>query len=75
MKCCHMVEQLNYELYLGVSGISHAQQRPDVRKNVICERFQPLILQEFFKVTFRRELYHFLQELQVTPGAWIDSYN
>ena len=41
----------------------------------ICERFHKTILDEFYRVTFRRKLYTSLDELQADLDDWIRYYN
>lgn len=73
---CDMVEQHDYELYLGVNGIEHTKTKArDPQINGICGRFHKTILQEFCQVAFRRKLYLSLEELQTDLDAWINSYN
>ena len=43
--------------------------------NGICERFHKTILDEFYRVTFRRKLYSTLEELQADLDDWIRYYN
>ena len=53
---CDMVEQHDYELYLGVNGIEHTKTKArDPQINGICGRFHKTILQEFCQVAFRRK--------------------
>ena len=73
---CGKLEQHDYELYLGVNGIEHTKTRArHPQTNGICERFHKTILNEFYRVAFRRKLYHSLEELQIDLDAWIDGYN
>ena len=37
----------------------------------ICERFQKTVLNEFYRVTFRKNFYHSLEELQADLDAWL----
>jgi transposase InsO family protein len=71
---CGKVETHDYELYLGVSGIEHTKTRHP-QTNGICERFHKTILNEFYTITFRKKLYHSLEELQVDLDIWLDDYN
>lgn len=39
--------------------------------NDICERLHKTILQEFYKVAFRKKIYRTIEELQVDLDLWI----
>ena len=43
--------------------------------NGICERFHRTILEEFYRVTFRKKIYRNLTELQADLDAWMREYN
>ena len=43
--------------------------------NGICERFHKTVLNEFYRVTFRKKLYHTLDELQSDLDLWLKRYN
>ena len=43
--------------------------------NGICERFHRTMKQEFYDVTFRKKLYHSLEELQNDVNLWLKEYN
>ena len=43
--------------------------------NGICERFHKTILQEFYQVTFRKNIYEDIDQLQNDLDLWIDHYN
>lgn len=73
---CGKVEAHDYELYLGVNGIEHSKTKArHPQTNGICERFHKTILNEFYRVAFRRKLYNSLEELQNDLDEWITSYN
>ena len=60
----------------GVNGIEFTKTKArHPQTNGICERFHKTILNEFYRVAFRRKLYHSLEELQIDLDAWIDGYN
>jgi transposase InsO family protein len=65
-----------YELYLAVENIDHTRtkaRRPQT--NGICERFHKTVLNEFYRVAFRKKLYTSLEELQADLDAWLRIYN
>ena len=73
---CGKVETHDYELYLAVNGIEHTKSKArHPQTNGICERFHKTILNEFYRVAFRRKLYHSLEELQTDLDAWLEEYN
>jgi hypothetical protein len=49
--------------------------RPRVRKPSICERFHKTLLNEFYRVAFRKKQYHSIDELQVDLDLWVRDYN
>lgn len=45
------------------------------QSNGICERFHKTILNEFYRVAFRKKVYNTLQELQTDLDLWLEEYN
>ena len=43
--------------------------------NGICERFHRTILDEFYRVTFRKNLYESIEQLQNDLDIWLKHYN
>lgn len=43
--------------------------------NGICERFHKTILDEFYKITFRKKIYSTLDDLQKDLDDWLVHYN
>ena len=43
--------------------------------NGICERFHRTVLDEFYRVAFRKKVYRGIDELQADLDAWIADYN
>jgi len=73
---CGNVETHDYELFLGLCGIEHTKTKArHPQTNGICERFHKTILDEFYRVTFRRKLYSSLDSLQADLDEWIAGYN
>ena len=65
-----------YELYLAVEDIDHTRTKArSPQTNGICERFHKTVLNEFYRVTFRKKIYRTLEELQVDLDAWLKLYN
>ncbi len=40
-----------------------------------CERFHKTILQEFYQITFRKNIYEDIDQLQIDLDLWIEHYN
>jgi len=69
-------EQHEYELYLAVENIDHTRTKvKHPQTNGICERFHRTILNEFYRVTFRKKLYASIAELQADLDVWVADYN
>ena len=65
-----------YELYLMVEDIEHTKTKTQSpQTNGICERFHKTVLNEFYRVTFRKKYYRTLDELQADLDAFLESYN
>ncbi len=65
-----------YELYLAVEDIDHSRTKAkSPQTNGICERFHRTVLDEFYRVAFRKKIYRTIDELQTDLDAWIVDYN
>jgi len=65
-----------YELYLAVEDIDHTRTKAkSPQTNGICERFHKTVLNEFYRVAFRKKIYKTLEELQSDLDAWLKLYN
>lgn len=65
-----------YQLYLAIEDIDHTKTRAySPQTNGICERFQKTMLDEFYRIAFRKKIYRSLDELQVDGDAWLHNYN
>src|SRR6516162_9187750 len=54
-----------YELYLAVEDIDHSRTKTkSPQTNGICERFHRTVLDEFYRVAFRKRIYRSIDELQ-----------
>ena len=58
---------VNGQTLKGIAGIM-----PD---NGICERFHKTVLNEFYRIAFRKKVYRSIDELQVDLDVWIREYN
>lgn len=73
---CGNPEHHPYELYLAVENIEHTRTKvKSPQTNGICERFHRTVLNEFYRVAFRKRVYNSIEELQVDLDAWLDEYN
>src|SRR5215468_7861561 len=65
-----------YELYLAVEDIDHTRTKvKSPQTNGISERFHKTVLNEFYRVAFRKKIYRGLADLQEDLDAWVDGYN
>jgi transposase InsO family protein len=73
---CGNPERHEYELYLAVEDIDHSRTKTkSPQTNGIVERFHKTVLDEFYRIAFRKKIYHTLEELQADLDAWIKAYN
>jgi transposase InsO family protein len=73
---CGTPDRHDYELYLAVEDIDHTRTKTQSpQTNGICERFHKTLLNEFYRVTFRKKIYGSLAELQTDLDAWLTEYN
>jgi transposase InsO family protein len=73
---CGNPERHEYELYLAVEDIDHSRTKTkSPQTNGICERFHKTVLNEFYRVAFRKKVYHSIDELQADLDCWITEYN
>ena len=73
---CGAPERHEYELYLAVENIDHTRTKTrHPQTNGICERFHKTMLNEFYRVAFRKKIYRALEELQADLDAWMQEYN
>ena len=73
---CGKPERHEYELYLAVENIDHTRTKArSPQTNGICERFHKTLLDEFYRVAFRKKLYRTIDELQADLDTWLVDYN
>ena len=73
---CGNRENHEYELYLNLEDIDHSKTRAkSPQSNGICERFHKTVLDEFYRVAFRKKVYGSLEELQRDLDLWLTEYN
>ncbi len=73
---CGNPERHEYELYLAVEDVDHTRTKTkSPQTNGICERFHKTLLDEFYRIAFRKKTYRTIEELQADLDLWIDDYN
>jgi transposase InsO family protein len=73
---CGTPDRHPYELYLAIEGIEHTRTKTkSPQTNGICERFHKTVLNESYRVTFRKKLYRTLEQLQADLDAFLEHYN
>jgi transposase InsO family protein len=56
--------------------VDHSRTRTKrPQTNGICERFHKTLLDEFYRVAFRKKIYRSIDELQTDLDSWIAEYN
>ena len=73
---CGSPDKHPYQLYLQLNEIEHSKtkvKRP--QSNGICERFQQTVLNEFYRVTFRKKIYSDIETLQNDLDEYMVKYN
>jgi len=73
---CGTPERHEYELYLAVEDIDHSRTKAkSPQTNGICERFHKTVLDEFYRVAFRKRIDETIGQLQADLDAWMEEYN
>ena len=73
---CGSPERHEYELYLAVEDIDHTRTKTkSPQTNGICERFHRTVLDEFYRVAFRKKIYTTIDALQADLDLWLTDYN
>jgi Integrase core domain len=61
---------------LAVENIDHTRTKAkSPQTNGIVERFHKTMLDEFYRVFFRKKIYQTIDQLQVDLDAWMSEYN
>jgi len=73
---CGLKDKHDFQLFLAVNDIEHTKTKAKhPQTNGICERFHKTILQEFYQVAFRKNIYESIDVLQADLDQWIEFYN
>jgi transposase InsO family protein len=73
---CGSPDKHAYELYLQLNDIEHTKTKvKSPQTNGICERFHQTILNEFYRITFRKKIYSDLETLQADLDEYMNKYN
>src|SRR5688500_2345512 len=73
---CGQADRHPYELYLALEDIDHSRTKAkSPQTNGICERFNKTLLNEFYRVVFRKHLYRTLEAMQADLDAFLAAYN
>src|SRR5215471_10738420 len=73
---CGTHDRHEYELYLAVENIDHTRTKAkSPQTNGIVERFHKTMLDEFYRIAFRKKIYQTITELQADLDTWMVEYN
>lgn len=73
---CGTLDKHPYELFLQLNEIEHTKTKArSPQTNGICERVHQTILNEFYRVIFRKKVYSDLETLQTDLDEYINKYN
>jgi transposase InsO family protein len=73
---CGAHDRHPYQLYLAIEDIEHTRTKAQSpQTNGICERFHKTVLNEFYRVTFRKKFYRTIEELQADLDSFLEGYN
>ena len=73
---CGTHDRHEYELYLAVEDIDHTRTKArSPQTNGIVERFHKTMLDEFYRVAFRKKIYATIDDLQADLDLWMRAFN
>ena len=72
---CGTHDRHEYELYLAVENIDHTRTKAkSPQTNGIVERFHRTMLDEFYRIAFRKKLYETIEDLQADLDLWMREF-
>ena len=73
---CGAPDKHPYQLYLQLNEIDHSKTKvKSPQSNGICERFHQTVLNEFYRVAFRKKIYSDIETLQMDLDEYMVEYN
>jgi len=73
---CGSPDRHPYQLYLQLNDIDHSKTKVrSPQSNGICERFHQTVLNEFYRITFRKKIYSDIETLQIDLDEYMLEYN
>jgi len=73
---CGTHDRHEYELYLAVEDIDHTRTKAkSPQTNGIVERFHKTMLDEFYRIAFRKKIYATIDDLQADLDLWLLEFN
>ena len=73
---CGNAERHEFELYLAVENIDHTRTKvKNPQTNGIVERFHKTLLDEFYRIAFRKKIYRSIEQLQQDVDEFVQHYN
>lgn len=73
---CGSADKHPYQLFLQLNDIDHTKTKvKSPQTNGICERLHQTILNEFYRVAFRKKVYSDIDALQMDLDTFMDKYN
>lgn len=73
---CGSLDKHPFQLYLQLNDIDHTKTKAkSPQTNGICERFHQTVLNEFYRIAFRKKIYSDLETLQADLDEFLHRYN
>jgi transposase InsO family protein len=73
---CGRSDKHEYQLFLALNDIDHTKTKAkSPQTNGICERFNKTLLDEFYRIVFRKKIFTGIEELQADLDVFLAWYN
>jgi transposase InsO family protein len=73
---CGSLDKHPFQLYLQLNDIDHTKTKAkSPQTNGICERFHQTVLNEFYRIAFRKKIYSDLETLEADLDEFLHRYN